>query len=116
MQNIAMRPGCILLCPTLERVCAVTQTRSRGHGRVFSLPVLSPLPSRSCSVWRADIGASRRAIKAIEGNDMKTTHTPDTLTQASLAQPASFEGQPRLRLCQPTHRRGPDNQQDQISG
>ncbi len=45
---------------------------------------------------------------------MKTTHTPDTLTQASLAEMASFEGRPCLSLYQPTHRRHPDNQQDPI--
>ncbi len=45
---------------------------------------------------------------------MKTTHTPDTLTQASLAELASFKGQPCLSLYQPTHRRHPDNQQDPI--
>jgi len=45
---------------------------------------------------------------------MKTTHTPDTLTQASLAEMASFQGRPCLSLYQPTHRRHPDNQQDPI--
>ena len=45
-------------------------------------------------------------------NDMKTTHTPDTLTHASLAEMASFEGRPCLSLYQPTHRCHPDNQQD----
>ncbi len=45
---------------------------------------------------------------------MKTTHTPDTLTQASLAEIASFKGQPCLSLYQPTHRCHPDNQQDPI--
>ncbi len=40
---------------------------------------------------------------------MKTTHTPDTLTQASLAELASFQGRPCLSLYQPTHRRYPDN-------
>jgi hypothetical protein len=45
---------------------------------------------------------------------MKTTHTPDTLTQASLAEMASFKGRPCLSLYQPTHRRHPDNQQDPI--
>ncbi|MCW2314012.1 baeRF3 domain-containing protein [Rhodoferax antarcticus] len=43
---------------------------------------------------------------------MKTTHTPDTLTQASLSDIASFKGQPCLSLYQPTHRNHPDNQQD----
>jgi len=45
---------------------------------------------------------------------MTTTHTPDTLTQASLAEIASFQGRPCLWLYQPTHRRHPDNQQDPI--
>jgi len=45
---------------------------------------------------------------------MKTTHTPDTLTHASLAEMASFEGRPCLSLYQPTHRRHPDNQQDPL--
>ncbi len=45
---------------------------------------------------------------------MKTTHTPDALTQASLAELASFDGQPCLSLYQTTHRRHPDNQQDPI--
>ncbi len=45
---------------------------------------------------------------------MKTTHTPDTLTQASLAEMASFKGRPCLSLYQPTHRRHPENQQDPI--
>jgi len=45
---------------------------------------------------------------------MKTTHTPDTLTQASLAELASFQGRPCLSLYQPTHRRHPENQQDSI--
>jgi hypothetical protein len=45
---------------------------------------------------------------------MKTTHTPDTLTPASLAEMASFTGRPCLSLYQPTHRRHPDNQQDPI--
>lgn len=45
---------------------------------------------------------------------MKTTHTPDTLTPASLAELASFQEGPCLSLYQPTHRRHPDNQQDPI--
>jgi len=45
---------------------------------------------------------------------MKTTHPPDTLTRASLAELASFEGRPCLSLYQPTHRRHPENQQDPI--
>jgi hypothetical protein len=45
---------------------------------------------------------------------MKTHHTPDTLTQATLAELGSFAGQPCLSLYQPTHRRHPDNQQDPI--
>lgn len=45
---------------------------------------------------------------------MKTHHTPDTLTQASLAELASFSGRPCLSLYQPTHRRHPENQQDPI--
>jgi hypothetical protein len=45
---------------------------------------------------------------------MKSTHTPDTLTQASLSEMATFEGRPCLSLYQPTHRRHPDNQQDMI--
>lgn len=45
---------------------------------------------------------------------MKTTHTPDPLTQASLAEIASFKARPSLSLYQPTHRGHPDNQQDPI--
>ena len=45
---------------------------------------------------------------------MKTTHTSDTLTRASLAEVAFFKGRPCLSLYQPTHRRHPDNQQDPI--
>ena len=45
---------------------------------------------------------------------MKTTHTPDTLTRASLAEMASFKRRSCLSLYQPTHRRHPDNQQDPI--
>lgn len=45
---------------------------------------------------------------------MNTTHTPDALTLDSLAELASFQGQPCLSLYQPTHRRHPDNQQDPI--
>jgi hypothetical protein len=45
---------------------------------------------------------------------MKTTHTPDTLTPASLAELASFQGQPCLSLYQPTHRSHPENQQDPL--
>ncbi len=45
---------------------------------------------------------------------MKTTHSPDTLTQASLAELVSFHERPCLSLYQPTHRRHPDNQQDPI--
>ena len=45
---------------------------------------------------------------------MKTTHPPDTLTPASLAELVSFAGRPCLSLYQPTHRRHPDNQQDPI--
>ena len=45
---------------------------------------------------------------------MKIAHTPDTLTPASLAELASFEGRPCLSLYQPTHRCHPDNQQDPI--
>ncbi|MCQ9379898.1 hypothetical protein [Methyloversatilis sp. XJ19-49] len=45
---------------------------------------------------------------------MKTTHAPDTLTQASFADLASFQGRPCLSLYQPTHRRHPDNQQDLV--
>jgi len=45
---------------------------------------------------------------------MKTTHTPDILSQASLAEMASFKERPCLSLYQPTHRRHPDNQQDPI--
>jgi hypothetical protein len=39
---------------------------------------------------------------------------PDTLTQASLAELASFKERPCLSLYQPTHRRHPENQQDPI--
>jgi len=49
-----------------------------------------------------------------KGNGMKTTHTPDTLTQASLAEMAPLKGRPCLSLYQPTHRHHPENQQDQI--
>jgi len=45
---------------------------------------------------------------------MKTTHTPDTLTQASLAELTAFKGRPCLSLYQPTHRCHPENQQDPI--
>jgi len=45
---------------------------------------------------------------------MKTTHTSDTLTRASLAEVAFFKGRPCLSLYQPTRRRHPDNQQDPI--
>jgi hypothetical protein len=45
---------------------------------------------------------------------MKSTHAPDTLTPASLAELASFQGRPCLSLYQPTHRRHPDKQQDPI--
>ena len=45
---------------------------------------------------------------------MKTTHPPDTLTPASLAELVSFAGRPCLSLYQTTHRRHPDNQQDPI--
>jgi hypothetical protein len=45
---------------------------------------------------------------------MKTAHTPDTLTQASLVKLAAFKGRPCLSLYQPTHRRHPENQQDPI--
>lgn len=45
---------------------------------------------------------------------MKTTHTPQSLTQASLAEITAFAGQPCLSLYQPTHRRHPENQQDPI--
>ena len=46
--------------------------------------------------------------------EMKTTHTLDRLTQASVAELVSFKGRPCLSLYQPTHRRHPDNQQDPI--
>ena len=45
---------------------------------------------------------------------LKTTHTPVTLTQASLADLLAFNGQPCLSLCWPTHRSHPDNQQNPI--
>jgi len=45
---------------------------------------------------------------------MKTNHTADTLTQAGIAELASFDGRPCLSLYQPTHRRHPENQQDPI--
>jgi len=61
----------------------------------------------------ADETACHQSTKTAKGNDMKTTHTPDTLTQASLTEMASFKG-PCLSLYQPTHRRHPDNQQDPI--
>jgi len=41
---------------------------------------------------------------------MKTHHTPDKLTQASLSELASFKGRLSLSLYQPTHRHHPDNQ------
>ena len=56
----------------------------------------------------------RRATDTTEGSDMKTAHTPDPLTQASIAEIASFRGRPCLSLYQPTHRCHPDNQQDPI--
>ena len=49
-----------------------------------------------------------------EESHMKSTHTPDALTSASLAELVSFEGRPCLSLYQPTHRSHPDNQQDPI--
>jgi len=49
-----------------------------------------------------------------KGNDMKTSHEPDLLTSASLAEVVSYKGRPCLSLYQPTHRRHPDNQQDPI--
>ena len=49
-----------------------------------------------------------------EGSNMKPTHTPGPLTQASLTEITSYQGQPCLSLYQPTHRRHPDNQQDPI--
>lgn len=45
---------------------------------------------------------------------MKTTHRPDPLTPASLAELAALQERPCLSLYQPTHRRHPDNQQDPI--
>jgi hypothetical protein len=45
---------------------------------------------------------------------MKSIHTPDTLTQVTLGELASYSGRPCLSLYQPTHRRHPDNQQDPI--
>jgi hypothetical protein len=45
---------------------------------------------------------------------MNTTHTPDPLTQASLADLTSFQGRPCLSLYQSTHRSHPDNQQDPL--
>jgi hypothetical protein len=45
---------------------------------------------------------------------MNSTHTPHLLTQASLAELASFDKRPCLSLYQPTHRRHPDNQRDLI--
>ncbi|WP_219114168.1 hypothetical protein [Janthinobacterium sp. UMAB-56] len=45
---------------------------------------------------------------------MNTTHTPDILTPAHLAELAAFQGQPCLSLYQPTHRHHPENQQDTI--
>lgn len=45
---------------------------------------------------------------------MKSNHTPDRLTQVSLAEIAQFKGRPCLSLYQSTHRRHPDNQQDPI--
>jgi len=72
------------------------------------------LPSCSGIAWRADVAARRRPADNNKGSDMKTTHTLNTLTQASLAEMASFEGWPCLSLYQSTHRRHPDNQQDPI--
>lgn len=45
---------------------------------------------------------------------MQTIHTPDILTQASLAELISYQGRPCLSLYQSTHRRHPDNIQDPI--
>lgn len=45
---------------------------------------------------------------------MKSTHQPDPLTRASLAEIVSYPERPCLSLYQPTHRRHPDNQQDPI--
>lgn len=45
---------------------------------------------------------------------MKTTHTPDILTPAGLAELAAFQGQPCLSIYQPTHRHHPDKQQDPV--
>jgi len=45
---------------------------------------------------------------------MKTSHVPDILTQASLADLASYKGRPCLSLYQRTHRSHPDNQKDPI--
>jgi hypothetical protein len=45
---------------------------------------------------------------------MKTNHTPNTLTQASLVELAALKERPCLSLYQPTHRRHPENQQDPI--
>ncbi len=45
---------------------------------------------------------------------MKTRHTADTLTPASLAELASINERPCLSLYQTTHRRHPENQQDPI--
>jgi hypothetical protein len=56
----------------------------------------------------------RRANDTTKGSHMKTTHEPDTLAQASLAELALFKGRPCLSLYQPTHRRHPENQQDPI--
>jgi len=45
---------------------------------------------------------------------MQTTHSPDSLTQASLAEMASFKGRPCLSLYQPTAGRHSDKQQNPI--
>ncbi len=45
---------------------------------------------------------------------MKTTHTPDVLTPASLTELVSFRESPCISLYQPTHRNHPDNQPDPI--
>lgn len=43
---------------------------------------------------------------------MKSMYAPEPLTQASLAEITSFQGQPCLSLYQPTHGRHPENRQD----
>ncbi len=110
--------------------CAAVQTRSSELGRLddrrgsrpgcrpgqgaCGMPMSLHAAVDIAGVHPSNPASHRRATDTTEGSDMKTTHTPDPLTQASLAEIASFQGRPCLSLYQPTHRRHPDNQQDPI--